>query len=143
MSSVKLSVKNQGRWGATLISALGDYDIGKDGIVEVPRELADKLLGIPNSYEEIAEPKAKAKPTAKKGDLNKDGEVDKKDLDIAKDNQEDAKAEVENADAKAESVMNDMTKKQLQEVAKEMGLPKGSWQKKNKTDLIDYIAKNS
>jgi hypothetical protein len=143
MSSVKLSVLNQARWGAVLISALGDYDIGKDGIVEVPRELADKLLGIPNSYEEVAEPKAKAKPTPKKGDLNKDGKVDKKDLDIAQESQEEAKAEVEEADAKAESVMGDMTKRQLQDVAKEMKLPKGNWQKKNKNDLIDYIAKNS
>ena len=64
MSSVKLSVSNQARWGQKLITAYGEYDIAKDGIVEVPRELAEKLLGIPNSYEKGAVEKPKAKPEA-------------------------------------------------------------------------------
>jgi hypothetical protein len=145
MSSVKLSVSNQARWGQKLITAYGEYDIAKDGIVEVPSELAEKLLGIPNSYEKVAveKPKEKAKPAPKKGDLNKDGEVDQKDLDIAKEEQAEAKKEAEKADLQASAVMIDMTKKQLQDVAKEMKLPKGEWQKLNKSDLIDYIAKNS
>ena len=51
--------------------------------------------------------------------------------------------ESEKAYLQASAVMIDMTKKQLQDVAKEMKLPKGEWQKLNKSDLIDYIAKNS